>query len=64
MFKSFGAKNFRCFLTLNIDNLAGVNLFSGKNNVGKTALLEAIFLLLGPDNPQLPMVVNVLRGIQ
>jgi len=64
MFKSFSAKNFRCFPTLNIDNLASVNLFSGKNNVGKTALLEAIFLLLGPDNPQLPMMVNVLRGIQ
>lgn len=32
--------------------------------MGKTALLEATFLLLGPTNPELPLRVNVFRGIE
>jgi len=64
MFHSFTAKNFRCFRKLTIDGLARVNLIVGKNNVGKTALLEALFLILGPDNPDLPMRLNALRGFQ
>ena len=44
MYRSFRIKNFRCFKDLSIDNLERVNLIAGANNVGKTALLEAIFL--------------------
>ncbi|MEO7719201.1 MAG: AAA family ATPase [Capsulimonas sp.] len=36
--------NFRAFERLSIPNLAKVNLITGKNNVGKSALLEAIEL--------------------
>jgi hypothetical protein len=64
MFQSITVRNFRCFRNLAIDRVAKVNLIVGKNNVGKTALLEALFLLLGPDNPDLPMRLNVLRGLQ
>lgn len=64
MIRSFEVKNFRCFRQLKVENVERVNLIAGKNNVGKTAFLEALFLLLGPDNPELPMRLNVLRGIQ
>ena len=63
MFRKFSVKNFRCFRDLTIQPLDRVNLIAGKNGVGKTALLEALFLHIGPHNPTLPMQINVLRGI-
>ena len=47
MYKSFRVKNFRCFKDLQINDLGRVNLIAGKNNTGKTALLEAMYLLAG-----------------
>jgi len=63
MLRSFEIKNFRCFRQLKVEHVERVNLIAGKNNVGKTAFLEALFLLLGPDNPGLPMQLNPLRGV-
>ena len=41
-------ENFKCFENLEITGFKRVNLFGGKNNVGKTALLESLqFLALG-----------------
>jgi hypothetical protein len=42
MLTSFIAQNFRLFSKLEIRGLSRVNLFVGKNNAGKSALLEAI----------------------
>lgn len=39
---SFEIKNFRAFRHLEIESLGNVNLIVGKNNVGKTSLLEAV----------------------
>ena len=47
MYKSFRVKNFRCFKDLQINDLGRVNLIAGKNNTGKTALLEAMHILAG-----------------
>ena len=47
MYKSFRVKNFRCFKDLQINDLGRVNLIAGKNNTGKTALLEAMYLHSG-----------------
>ena len=44
-------ENFKCFENLEITGFKRVNLFGGKNNVGKTALLEAIELLLSSITP-------------
>ncbi|MGK7943680.1 MAG: ATP/GTP-binding protein [Microcystaceae cyanobacterium] len=41
-------ENFRCFEHTKIEGLARVNLIGGKNNSGKTALLEAILLNQSP----------------
>jgi AAA15 family ATPase/GTPase len=40
--------NFRCFNKTQISGFQRVNLIGGKNNSGKTALLEAIFLGISP----------------
>jgi hypothetical protein len=64
MYQSFRIKNFRGFRDLALDSLERVNLIAGQNNVGKTALLEAIFLHLGPNNPELSLRVNAWRGLQ
>lgn len=42
MLDSFIAQNFRQFINLELPRLSTVNLFVGRNNAGKSALLEAI----------------------
>lgn len=42
MLSSFTAQNFRQFTKLDLPKLGQVNLFVGRNNAGKSALLEAI----------------------
>jgi AAA15 family ATPase/GTPase len=44
MIEDIEITNFRCFDRLKVSGCKRINLISGKNNVGKTALLEAIFL--------------------
>ncbi|GBC95294.1 DNA replication and repair protein RecF [bacterium HR16] len=64
MYRSFTVRNFRCFKELTLSDLARVNLIAGKNNVGKTALLEAMFLHCGAYNPELAIRINAFRGIE
>jgi len=63
MYKSFSVKRFRCFRDFTLDGLERVNLIAGQNNIGKTVLLEALFLHCGPGNPLLGARVNQLRGM-
>ena len=44
MLKEIEIQNFRCFEQIKISGFERVNLIGGKNNAGKTALLEALFL--------------------
>ena len=46
MLKRLQIRNFRGFNKLKIDQLSGIDLIVGKNNSGKTSLLEAIFYQL------------------
>ena len=64
MFTSFEAKNFRGFRDLVISELSRVNLIAGMNNVGKTSLLEALFVHCGAYNPELALTINSIRGIE
>lgn len=41
-------RNFRCFEETKISGFERVNLIGGKNNSGKTALLEALLLNNSP----------------
>lgn len=64
MFRSFTIKNFRCFRELTLEPLERINLIAGKNNSGKTALLEAIHLFCNPNDCRLPLDINKDRGIE
>jgi predicted ATPase len=64
VYQSFDVSNFRCFRELNLAQLERVNLIAGVNNVGKTALLEALFLHCGAYNPELTLRLNAFRGIE
>ena len=63
MFKKINIQRFRCFDNFTITNLTRVNLIAGKNSVGKTTLLEAIFLLLGAGNISLAIKISGFRGL-
>jgi hypothetical protein len=63
MLRSLKIKNFRGFRELNVGALARVNLIAGRNNTGKTALLEAVYLHCNPNNCKLPVDVNEVRGV-
>jgi AAA15 family ATPase/GTPase len=47
---SIKIEKFKCFADFNVDGLKRVNLIGGKNNVGKTAFLEACFLIVNTFN--------------
>ena len=51
MITSFKIKNFRLFDELKINKLSRVNLIVGKNNSGKSALLEALLLFFSKMSP-------------
>ena len=44
MLDSLHIKNFRCFEDLTIPSLGRVNLIVGKNSVGKSSILEAVYI--------------------
>ena len=64
MFKSIRVRNFRALKDLEVGPLRRINLIAGKNNSGKSSLLEAIFLLAGAGNPQMAVNTNVIRGLE
>ena len=63
-FKTLKIENFRGIKSLEINDLARVNLFVGENNCGKTTVLEAGFLLSGINNPNLMIWVQNNRGVK
>lgn len=60
-FKDIEITNFRGFDYLKIESLRKLNVFVGANNVGKTSILEAVFMLTGMSNPFISGRVNYLR---
>lgn len=60
MLRSLYIRNFRVFRELEIPRLAAVNLIVGRNNAGKTCLLEA--LRLHGERASAASVLSLLRG--
>ena len=59
--KSIEIKHFRCFNQTKGHDFGSVNLLGGKNNAGKTALLEALYLMNEPSNSSISSLIR-LRG--
>ena len=53
MMNSLSIKNYKLFKSFSIENLPQILLLGGKNNCGKTSILEAVCLSLGFINPDL-----------
>lgn len=62
MFEVLEIERFRGIRQTRIDGLRRINLFFGKNNCGKSSLLDAVFLIAGMTNPKLPLNINILRN--
>lgn len=61
MVKEIKIHNFRCFEDITIQGFERINLMGGKNNSGKTALLEALYLNNSPVS-QTIMNLRQIRG--
>ena len=62
MLQSVHIRNFRGLKDLKVEGLGRINVFAGRNNSGKTALLEALSLLAGAGWPNLAFHRPVARG--
>ncbi len=56
MIKNFEIVKYKCFENFKLEGLSRINIITGDNNVGKTALLEALFI-------QNNMMLGGLHGI-
>lgn len=63
MYDSITIRNFRCFKHLIADGFTAINLITGYNNAGKTALQEALWLHSAPNQPRLSLRLHLFRGI-
>jgi AAA15 family ATPase/GTPase len=62
MLEALHIQGFRLFDEFKVDNLARVNLIVGKNNVGKSSLLEAVYLLVNQTSPKVLFELLDMRG--
>ena len=60
-FNEIEISHFRGFDYIKIANLTKLNVFVGSNNVGKSSILEAVFMLSGMSNPIMPARINYWR---
>lgn len=57
-FDSLAIRGFRGLTDIDISGLGEVNIVLGANDVGKTSMLEAIFLIANPLEPRVPIKVQ------
>ena len=62
MLQSLHIQNFRGLRDVRVDELSRINLVTGRNNAGKTTLLEALLLLVGAANARMALNAHVIRG--
>ena len=62
MLEQLHIRNFRGFRDLQVGPLHRVNLIAGRNDTGKSTLLEAIFLLSAGADPRLALNDHVMRS--
>ncbi|MHB2020525.1 MAG: AAA family ATPase [Candidatus Xenobia bacterium] len=62
MIERVQVKSFRGLTDLTIEGLGQINVLGGENNVGKTTVLEALYLLLSAQKPEAIMAINSARA--
>ncbi len=63
MITSMHVENFKCFERLDLPDVSRVTLIGGRNNIGKTCLLEAIFMFYDNADPSMFIRHLAWRGI-
>ena len=63
MFNKLSIKNFRGIEKLDIENFNRINIFVGENGIGKTSILDAIYVSINPNNALLSFKTNLFRRI-
>lgn len=56
-------KNFKCFKQLTLPDFGRITIVGGKNNVGKTTLLESLFLFFDRNSPTMILKQYGWRGL-
>ena len=64
MFERINVRNYRGFGDVTVGGLGRINLVAGRNNAGKTALLEAVWLLCGAANARMAVSSHVVRLVR
>lgn len=62
MIQKIKIQNYRQFESLEIKGLQRVNFLIGKNNCGKTSILESLFLMTNPQDFGIPIKILRFRG--
>lgn len=62
MIESLKIKNFRCFSELEVPGIKPLTIISGKNNIGKSSVLEALFFMYDHGNGSPFLKMNRVRG--
>ena len=63
MITNITIENFRQFNKLEVKDLKRINFFVGKNNCGKTTVLEALYIMIAPQNYQAWANLLGFRGL-
>jgi recombinational DNA repair ATPase RecF len=61
MIETIKIRNFRSYDDVEIKDARRINVIVGENGSGKTALLEALFLAMGP-SPEIALRTRLWRG--
>ncbi len=59
--KAIFIERLRGISKIELSDFKDVNLFVGRNNCGKTTVLEALFMITGLSNPKIPITLNQFR---
>ena len=63
MIRGVTINNFRGFEAISISDMSRMTLISGRNNVGKSSILEALFLMMDHTSNDSFAKINGFRGL-